>query len=156
MFVSLEQVWTQHFLHVFFGIFQPLLKLNWRDICTAMFIFEFRIRNLGLYRGTKELILCVNVRFRSLSPYPPFLRSVGLCEEIVYEFVYVFMCACVCVCVWLWCVDVLVDLLSIHYICMHSKTKKKQWLQPKSLRINIFTLRFFGYIKKQGRIQHLG
>ena len=33
------------------------------------------IRNLGLYCETKESILCVNVRFRSLSPYPLFLRS---------------------------------------------------------------------------------
>ena len=33
------------------------------------------IRKLELYCQTKESILCVNVRFRYLSPYPPFLRS---------------------------------------------------------------------------------
>ena len=38
------------------------------------------IRSLGLYCETKESILCVDVRFRPLLPYPPFLRSLIFCD----------------------------------------------------------------------------
>ena len=48
-----------------------------RDLNAKYYLQTIYIRNLGLYceRPRNQFCLCVNVRFRSLSPYPPFLRS---------------------------------------------------------------------------------